>query len=149
MSPLTLREQMTAYQETWRSIESLYGQYAKSEGLTYLGFLVLDILLTTPNNCTQKYICEQLLLPKQTVNAIIKTFWEQGYVEMKEIDADRRNKAIRLSASGQKYAERVMEKIFAVEEDAMGQLTHEQRQALIDFSKIIESNLRKRLSENY
>jgi DNA-binding MarR family transcriptional regulator len=139
---------MAMFYESSRSIDKLYNQYAKSEGMTFLGYLILDIICSTPENCTQKLICEQTLLPKQTVNTIIRSFWEQGYVEMREIDSDRRNKAIRLSETGQKFADKVMKKISEAEEAAMGQLTHEQRQSLIEIIQCIEKSLRKSLCDD-
>lgn len=136
---------MAALYETWHSIEELFERIVKTEGLTYLSFVVLEAICRTPENCTQKLICEQTRLPKQTVNSVIRSFWEQGYVEIKEIDADRRNKAITLSAAGQAYADKVMEKLTLVEEKAMGQLSFEQMQTLVEISKVIERGLRESL----
>lgn len=53
---------------------------------------VLDVIYDFPENCTQKFICEKPNFPKQSVNMIIKSFLEQGYLELNEIPSDRRNK---------------------------------------------------------
>lgn len=144
----TVREQMKQFFDIFDSIEILYEEYAESVGLTYMGLLVLEMIFNTPENCTQKFICEQLRLPKQSVNVIIRSFLDKGYVEMKEIDSDRRNKAIRFTQTGREFAGRVMAKMRNAEEATMEQLTFEQRQAAIilmekmkeEFSKNIKSD---------
>jgi DNA-binding MarR family transcriptional regulator len=145
MNQPILQEQMSQYIECIRSIETLYDEYAKSMGLTYTAYNVLNAIYETPKNCTQKRICELTYLPKQTVNAIIRTLWEQGYVEMKEIDADRRNKEIRLSKSGQMYAKKIFSKAIKAEEIAMLTLTCGERQNLIDYTKRVECSLKSSL----
>ena len=65
-----------------------------SNCLTYMSYTVLEIIYSHSDCCTQKLICEQSLYTKQTVNTIIKAFWQQGYLELKEDPADRRNKTI-------------------------------------------------------
>lgn len=141
----SLREQMAALYETWHAIYGLFQQIIHAEGLSDSGFMVLDTICQRPENCTQKFICEQTLLPKQAVNAVIKRFLAQGYLEMEEVAEDRRNKAIRLTASGQAYAEKVMARLTAADEHAMGQLDFEQRQMLLEISKTIERGLRESL----
>lgn len=131
MKKPTIREQFRQFCDIFDSLEALYEQYAESIGLTYMGLLVLEIIYNTPENCTQKFICQQLRLPKQSVNIIIKSFLDKGYIEMKEIDSDRRNKAIRFTPTGQAFAGRVLTKMMNAEEATMEQLTYEQRQAAI------------------
>lgn len=119
----TLRQFITICEK----VEKHYETYAKSVGLTYPGLAVLRIIYETPENCTQKFICEQTLYPKQSVNLIIRSFWKQGYIEMKEIDSDRRNKAIKLSESGLQFTAQVIERLERAEAAAMTSLTDDQR----------------------
>lgn len=142
MSHLTMQEQISLFFNSWRSIDKLYDEYAKSIGLTYLGLNVLNVIYET-GTCMQKTICEKTRLPKQSVNVIIRSLWKQGYIEMKELDTDRRNKEIRLSESGKKYAEQTIGKLLMAEKSAMEQLTHEQRQSMVDLIKQVEINLRE------
>ncbi|MGL5514759.1 MAG: MarR family winged helix-turn-helix transcriptional regulator, partial [Sporomusa sp.] len=82
---------------------------------------------------------------KQSVNLIIKTFLKQGYIEMKEIDSDRRIKALKLSKSGRAYADKVMEKLYQADEAAFKQLTDEERQAIVEIMKKMEQGFREKL----
>jgi len=105
---------ISALTEMWHKMDSLYDLYAKSVGLNFPTILVLQILCGSAETHTQKEICEKLGLPKQFVNSIIKSFWEQGYVELKEAK-DRRNKDIIVTDKGKEYALRVLKPLEAAE----------------------------------
>ncbi|MDL2248904.1 MarR family winged helix-turn-helix transcriptional regulator [Tyzzerella sp. OttesenSCG-928-J15] len=145
MEQLTLQEQTVQFFSAWRSIEKLYNQYAKSLGMTYMSLVVLEVIYNTPENesCTQKTICEQTHLPKQSVNGFIKTFWEQGYVEMTEHPNDRRNKEIKLSESGKIFAENIIGKILKAEQEAFGRMNYNQRQEIIELFQNAELSLKE------
>lgn len=104
--------------EKWQSLGRVYEEYAKSRGLTYMSFIVLEIIYTHPDRCTQKLICERTLYTKQSVSSIIKTFWKQGYVVLQEDEADRRNKKIMFTEEGKKYADEIIGEYFSVEKEA-------------------------------
>lgn len=142
MEHLTPKEQFRLIMESFHSIENLYEQYAKSVGISYLSFLVLDLIYTMPENCTQKLICERTHLTKQNVNAIVKTFWKQGYIEMREIPYDRRNKEIRLTASGKEYTDKIMLRLAEAEEKA---LSNKNRIQIIEILKQTESILKQEI----
>lgn len=145
MNHPSVREQLRQFFDIMDSIENLYETYAKSVGLTYAGLLVLDIIYDTPENCTQKFICEQLHFPKQSVNQLIRGLLDNGYVEMKEMDFDRRNKVIKFTPSGQEYADQVMGRLMEAEEAAMGQLSFEQRQGLLQLLQIMKHGFEKNI----
>lgn len=141
MPHFTIQEQTSMFMNSLRSIDKLYDEYAKSMGLTYLSLSVLTVIYELPKGCTQKIICEKTHLPKQSVNVIIRSFWEKGYVEMREQDGDRRNKTILLSTSGKKYAKRIIGKLMQAEEQIVSQLSYGQRQELVDLVRKLEAGL--------
>ena len=128
------------YAEKCHAMERVYEEYAKSKGLTYMSFAVLEIIYKHSGHCTQKMICEQSLYTKQSVNAIIKAFWEQGYVELTEEKADRRNKKIEFTQKGRSYADEIIGKYTAVENAAIRHLTDEQWEQLIGMAEIFEKH---------
>ena len=107
MTKVLLDEARTRFKEIWHRVDSLFNAYAKSKGLNFTSLIILEFLYDADGVYTQKDLCEKLGLPKQFVNAIIKSFWEQGHVELKEAK-DRRNKNIILTASGREYAGGIM-----------------------------------------
>jgi len=99
--------ELVSLKKSWHQVDTLYDLYAKSRGLNFTSILVLQLLHEAEEDYTQKRLCEKLGLPKQFVNAIIKSFWEQGYVTLKEAK-DRRNKELSLTEKGRDYAACVM-----------------------------------------
>lgn len=77
-------------------------------GLGYNHFAVLYSLAAAESGqCTQKQICEEWLLPKQTVFNVCKEYKEKGWIEFSESAVDKREKMMRLTADGKAKAEPV------------------------------------------
>ena len=142
MKEKSIKEYSELFSKKWKSIEQLSGDYAKAAGLTPMSLNVLSIIYNNLEGCTQKYICQQIQYNKQSVNMIIKSFWEQGYVELVEMREDRRNKQVKLSESGKLYAEKVIGLLWKVENDALENTTPEQRKALLSFFEAYEKSFR-------
>ncbi|MCL2404741.1 MAG: winged helix-turn-helix transcriptional regulator [Defluviitaleaceae bacterium] len=107
MSKAFLDDARAKFKESSHRIESLFNSYAKSKGLNFTSLLILELLYDENETYTQKDLCEKLALPKQLVNTIIKSFWEQEYVELKEAK-DRRNKNIILTDKGKSYTQGIL-----------------------------------------
>ncbi|ADL52846.1 MarR family winged helix-turn-helix transcriptional regulator [Clostridium cellulovorans] len=148
MDEINTRELIGQFNDSWNSILKLYEQYAKSVELSYVSFSVLEIIYWTPENCTQKLICQQTYLPKQTVNTVISDFWKRGIVELKEIAVDRRNKTIQLTESGQKYAKGIMERVVKAEEAAFKKMPPEIMQLTIDMIKDYADTFKEHITIN-
>lgn len=73
-------------------------------GVGYNHFAVLYSLMDK-GECTQKLICDEWYLPKQTVFNICKEYKEKGWIEFGESDTEKRAKVMRLTAEGRAYAE--------------------------------------------
>lgn len=135
-----MKQQAELFCEKWQSFDRLYEEYAKSRGLTYVSLIVLEIIYENQENCTQTLICQQSHYTKQSVNMIIKSFWEKGYVELKELVTDRRNKQIRFSKKGVEYADKIIGDLFEIERNAMETMTYEQRKLMIELTGLYEES---------
>lgn len=102
-----------------------YEMYARKHSLTAKELFVLDILWFAPEGCLQSDICQRLSATKQTISAIIKKFWKQGYVSFTESRTDRRNKIIHLTPEGIEYTKKIIPPAAAAEIDAMSTLSCE------------------------
>lgn len=75
-------------------------------GYSYNHFAVLYSLSNAENGqCTQKQICDEWYLPKQTVFNICKEYREKGWLEFHESPHDKRERIMRLTEAGKQYAE--------------------------------------------
>lgn len=141
MDKLKIEEYSEKLWQIHISVSGFYNEFAKSVGLTLTALKVLTILYKQ-KNCTQKYITQLTYLPKQTVNAIIKGFNQQGYIqEQTELDSDKRNKTISLTKEGLKYAEKIISKAKNAEYRALNNMGEEKRKTLIESLALYRQNL--------
>lgn len=129
-----IRGQISQYCSLLHEWNASYEEYAKSRGLSYTGLSVLSSIYSKPD-CTQKEIAEDCFLPKQTVNAVITSFWKKGWVKLTELPEDRRNKTVSFTEEGMVKAKEIMGRVHESEDAAMGRLTEEQRNTLLELTK--------------
>jgi len=118
MDKVLLEEARTKFNLIWHRIDCLFNTYAKKKGLNFTSLMILEFIYdshTSQEFYTQKDICENLALPKQLVNSVITSFWEQGYVELKQAK-DRRNKNIFLTEKGMAYTTEIINALDAAED---------------------------------
>lgn len=103
----------------------VYVRYAKRFGIPVKSLFVLNVLYYAKEGCTQMEICVKAYSSKQAVGAIIKGYMAQGFVELLELPTDRRNKLVRLTEAGRKYAEHIIPPVTEAETAAMAHFTPE------------------------
>ncbi len=104
-------EQLQRYYALWKESNAIYEEWAKKQGLSSNGLLILYSLYDDSEGCTQKTISQKWCIPKQTVNTILKDFAKRGFIEMLSTQEDKRNKAIQLTLTGRLFAGNIMEKL--------------------------------------
>lgn len=89
-------------------IDATMDAWISKLGLSYNHYAVLYSLASAENGqCTQKFICDEWHLPKQTVFNICKEYKEKGWIEFSESTMDKREKIMRLTQIGTEKAEPV------------------------------------------
>ena len=105
--------------EQFQNMDNAYEAYAKSKGLTYLSLMVLDEIYALGDGCTQKQISEDTHYPKQSINLVVKSFLEDGIVELRELPENRKNKGITLTEKGRQLCDEVIVPLLRQEEAVM------------------------------
>lgn len=86
-------------------IDSAFDQWIHKQGQSYASFAVLYTLATAEGgSCTQKRICEEWFLSKQTVFSICKGLIDKGLLELHESHQDRRERLLQLTPAGLAHA---------------------------------------------
>ena len=100
----------------------LYCEWAKRCGMSYNTMMTLYALHLEPG-ITQKAITQGWLLPKQTVNTVVKDLERRGYVSLRA-GRDQKEKLVDLTPAGRAFAAPCLQEIYELEDravDAMGQ----------------------------
>lgn len=130
-----IRTQIAQYCGLLSEWNASYEEYAKSVGLSYISLSILSAIYSNPG-CTQKELADKCFLPKQTVNAVITMFLKNGWVKLEEMPEDRRNKTVNFTDTGMDKADEIMTKVHKSENKAMRRLTKDQREQLLELTKI-------------
>ena len=117
--------------EQFQNMDNVYEAYAKSKGLTYLSLMVLDEIYALGDGCTQKQISEDTHYPKQSINLVVKTFLEDGIVELRELPENRKNKGITLTDKGRQLCNDVIVPLLRQEEAAMHEMGEKESAELL------------------
>ena len=149
MKSEVLQKQEARFMEKLQSIDRTYEAYAKAKGLSYMSLEILEYILEYPDNCTQKRICALTHYPKQSVNLVIKSFWQDGYVELNECSADRRNKRILLTERGKKYAGEMVAPLWRADEKATKALSDSERDILLRLLEKYEIAFKRELAPEF
>lgn len=126
---------------------SAYELYARKYGLTAKELFVLDIIWFAPQGCLQSEICQRMSATKQTISAIIKKFWKQGYLSIAESETDRRNKVIRFTQEGKEYAGKIILPAANAEISAMAELSDNDIHELVRITSIFSKHMKHKFSE--
>lgn len=141
---MDIESKTRAFCSAWQSISTIYEDYARKSGVSYNSLYILNAILYT-ENCTQKQICEKTLLPKQTVNNVVTSFFKSGYIELREFSENRRIKTIHLTEKGMEYAHTLIPHIHKADCRAMETLTEKQQDTLLKLTNMYVSAFRKEM----
>jgi DNA-binding MarR family transcriptional regulator len=126
-----IKESIKQYYESYFRINAIYERTAKLYGLTSTSLFVLEAIYQNQEQCTQRLICEKSMFPKQTVNTILNSFENKGYISKQTSPSDKRNKYILLTEAGQRFANTVISDMLHMEESAFQHMEAEERQAML------------------
>lgn len=131
MGSMTFPEFIRAYNGQYKESNELYHRLARHYGLSDSAFWILYTLREAEGPVSQRQLCQELYLSKQTVNSALKNLEEAGYLRLECAPDSRKNKEIRLTASGEALLRRTADPVFAMEERAFLRLTEEEREAIL------------------
>ena len=139
---MKLNEFINVFCERENHIHQMYALWAKANGLNYN---ILAVLYCTYQNegCTQKYICSEWGLPKQTVNTTCRDLMARGIIMQTQSASSKREISINFTDKGKAFAQPIVEELLRIEQSVLTDLGSERaRQFLdlyVDYAKFIET----------
>lgn len=86
--------------DCWRDASVSYSAFARKMGVDVSELYVVDVLWDTDEGLTQKSICEQCDMGKQTVSAVCKRLVAGGFVVARPSVTDKRERIMLLTDEG-------------------------------------------------
>ena len=114
----------------------------KIDGLYYLAARRLGVKENALSPCSQKQLAEELLIPKTTINTIVKEYTDAGYLSLVP-SGHSREKNITLTAAGRAYAQKVLRPIYQAEERAISRTLGEYSSEFVKAVEELTQNMTK------
>ncbi len=105
-------------------IDGLYDVGAKWNGVK-VNILYLLYAVDDGQPHTQKSICDDWLIPRTTLNTVIKECKAAGYVILEPVPGRKRDLYIRLTEKGKAFADETLAPIYEAEQKAIDRMTRE------------------------
>ncbi|MCI8553971.1 MAG: MarR family transcriptional regulator [Clostridiales bacterium] len=99
-------------------LDGIYYRMARQSGLPE-NALALLYALDDGEAHTQKQIVEEWLIPKTTINTIVKEYEALGYITLRAVPGSRHERQICLTEQGKRYAGERLAPLYAAEAEAM------------------------------
>lgn len=132
----------------WARTNSLYIRWADIREVNYYLLFVL-YALDGQETMTQKEICNRTGLTKQTVNSVIRSLKNNGYVVLLPGSGDRREKQVAMTETGAAYAKELLTPLKELERSVFNIIGADRAQQMIDaitlFNIVFEKEMEKKL----
>lgn len=102
----------------------VYYQIAKDTGIKENTLWLLYILGIDEKEYSQKQICEEWLMPKTTLNTVVRECVSDGYVTL-SVQQSSKEKTISLTQKGKEFAEKILRPVYEIENDVMKKVCEE------------------------
>lgn len=114
-------KQLEQINAVYSKTNAAYGKWAKKQGLSYNSLMMLYIM-EGKASCTQKFICEELMLPKSTVHSILLDYIRKGYMQLQVSPDSKKEKRVVLTDAGKAFSADILSRLHAMEIKAMEKL---------------------------
>ena len=138
-----LRQLSARYNAVWMETSQLYETWARRRGLSFYELLVVLSITETEEAVFQKDICRRFTIPKQTVNAIIKTLADKGWLELEVSEQDRRSRKLCLTAEGREQAAQIVQSLQEHEARVWLRLGVDRAEQLIEYTALYNRYFRE------
>lgn len=107
-------EFMKSMGERANRVNQIYSVWAKRHGVNY-NILAVRYTAYKNDQCSQKFVCEEWCLPKQTVNTTCRNLIDLGIISQMKSKEDKREICISLTSKGRKYANPIITDLLETE----------------------------------
>lgn len=129
---------------TLNKIDGIYYLIARKSG-TKENMLSLLYALSDGKSHSQKQICEEWLIPKTTINTVIKECIQNGYVALSSTGT--KEKKIELTETGKEFTQNLLAELFEIEDSALAQTITEYSPDFISAIEYFTEMMNQKLSD--
>ena len=133
--------------EAWRSCDTAYLQLVRQWGISLNTVWALEYLVKHPDGVEPAVLADDTHMLRQTITVVLNDLEGRGYLTRAFHHTDRRRKIIRLTPTGQAFAQTVLAAISHAEAEAAAVLSADEQQRLLDYSRRFSEEFARRVNE--
>lgn len=134
-----------AYRAAYKDTESIFAKLSKSCNLSDAEYWAL--LMIREGAETQRDICEQLSMSKQTIHSAFKQLIKKDLVRLETVENNLRTKRIILTEHGKAFMKEYVDSVLEIEEKIWYKMNAEERIALTvltqKYNALLKTELQK------
>lgn len=130
--------------ELWGQTNALYTQWCSRSDVNYYRQLVL-YALDSHEPVTQRQISDHTGLSRQTVATVMRALKTEDVVALSSANKDRREKYVRLTEEGKRYADKTLHGLYELESRVFEMMGKERVKQMLDAVSLFNTVFEKEL----
>ena len=125
---------LALFNQLYKEMDEIYHQYAKRRGISDTALWLLYSLYEDGAGYTQRELCSAWHYPPQTINSALKSLVNQGYIRLKPVEGNQKNKRIVLTEAGNEMMQEIISPLIRAEKRTFQRLEKSERDALLSLT---------------
>lgn len=125
---------LALFNQLYKEMDEIYHQYAKRQGISDTALWLLYSLYEDGAGYTQRELCSAWHYPPQTINSALKSLVNQGYIRLKPVEGNQKNKRIVLTEAGNEMMQEIISPLIRAEKRTFQRLEKSERDALLSLT---------------
>ena len=125
---------LALFNQLYKEMDEIYHQYAKRQRISDTALWLLYSLYEDGAGYTQRELCSAWHYPPQTINSALKNLVNQGYIQLKPVEGNQKNKRIALTEAGNEMMQEIISPLIRAEKRTFQRLEKSERDALLSLT---------------
>lgn len=125
---------LALFNQLYKEMDEIYHQYAKRQGISDTALWLLYSLYEDGAGYTQRELCSAWHYPPQTINSALKSLVNQGYIQLKPVEGNQKNKRIVLTEAGNEMMQEIISPLIRAEKRTFQRLEKSERDTLLSLT---------------
>ncbi len=125
---------LALFNQLYKEMDEIYHQYAKRQGISDTALWLLYSLYEDGAGYTQRELCSAWHYPPQTINSALKSLVNQGYIQLKPVEGNQKNKRIVLTEAGNEMMQEIISPLIQAEKRTFQRLEKSERDTLLSLT---------------
>lgn len=141
MSQNQVQNHLRQYNRLFKEYDDLYHSLARHFGLSDCALWILYSVREGQQPLTQSDICEKMFQTRQTIHSAFKKLADEGFLELRGMEENRKSKQIFLTEKGEVLAEQTADPILRAEQQALSCLSRQEQETFLHLFEKYVGNL--------